>query len=172
MKPLPSHSTVNDLFEYDGLDLKWKTGRRNLIGKTAGVVHYNGYRQIKIEGSYYLAHRLVWLFVTGEDPGENFIDHIDCNRLNNSFDNLRLASKAQNQANMAGVRAVYPSDSKSNPWRTSFRGRHLGVFKTKAEAEKAYRQAYEAHSGTWARKDRVSPGSLEETSAPLPPQNV
>ena len=52
---------------------------------------------IYFEGELWKAHRLAWFFVTGTLP--DLIDHIDRNSLNNSFQNLRVASKAQNAWN-------------------------------------------------------------------------
>jgi hypothetical protein len=164
MKALPPHSIVQEIFNYDDYDLVWRSSHRHgLIGKIAGAVHRNGYRQIKIKGSYFLAHRLVWLYVTGNDPGNSFIDHIDCNRLNNQLSNLRLANKSQNQANMRGVKGVYRIGSKSRPWQAFYRGKYLGRFSEEAEAKDAYMAAYEAHSGIWARKDRLSAAPLEDS---------
>jgi hypothetical protein len=67
-------------------------------GDLAGSIYKAGYRYIQIDGLDYRAARLAWFFVTGEDPID-FIDHIDGNRDNNSFQNLRKATNSQNQAN-------------------------------------------------------------------------
>ena len=154
MKLLPPQSKLIELFDYSE-DLIWKKARPHLIGKVAGVVHYNGYRQVKIAGSYYLAHRLVWNYVTGEDPAENQIDHIDRNRLNNKFDNLRLVTPKQNQANRTGIKGIYRADSKRNPWLANYRGKHLGVFKTKELAQQAYLEAYNLDAGVFANSNRL-----------------
>lgn len=71
---------------------------RARIGMTAGTVHPNGYRYVSVDGTRNLAHRLAWLYVTGEWPG-SLIDHIDTNQQNNAFANLRLATYKMNAEN-------------------------------------------------------------------------
>lgn len=68
------------------------------VGEVAGTVTQVGYVKITIDGSPYLAHRLIWLYVHGEFPAgeQSFIDHIDGNPSNNKIDNLRTTSSAEN----------------------------------------------------------------------------
>ena len=56
------------------------------------------YVRIKIRGIAYGAHRLAWLYVTGQMP-ELGIDHRNGDSLDNRFDNLRLSTVSQNTAN-------------------------------------------------------------------------
>lgn len=56
------------------------------------------YVRIKIRGVAYGAHRLAWLYVTGQMP-ELGIDHRNGDSLDNRFDNLRLSTVRQNTAN-------------------------------------------------------------------------
>lgn len=58
------------------------------------------YMIIKIFGVGHGAHRIIWWMKTGEDPGENEVDHIDHNGINNLWVNLRLVSGAINQRNL------------------------------------------------------------------------
>jgi hypothetical protein len=51
---------------------------------------------------YYYAHRLIWLYVTGCDPLQDMVDHINGNGLDNHFDNLRLATRSRNLVNQPG----------------------------------------------------------------------
>lgn len=48
------------------------------------------------------AHRVAWLYVTGEDPGDSLIDHKDQDPFNNKWENLRKASHAENGKNSSG----------------------------------------------------------------------
>lgn len=56
-----------------------------------------GYLKIKVNGQQILQHRLIWLMQTGEWPEQ--IDHIDRDRENNKWENLREVSQATNNHN-------------------------------------------------------------------------
>ena len=102
------------------------------------------------------AHHLVWYFTTGEWPALS-MDHIDRNRANNSFSNLRLATKSQNMANRKNWRNQYKGVFKT-PQGRGYAARirkdgvatYLGYFKTPEEASKAYLAAAEKLHGQYA----------------------
>ena len=50
----------------------------------------------------WFAHRLIWVWMTGEDPGDMVIDHINQDGLDNRWENLRKVTKSQNNANSPG----------------------------------------------------------------------
>lgn len=52
-----------------------------------------------VDGKRYFTHRMIWLLVYGAWP-ENEIDHIDRNTMNNKIDNLRAATRNENQHNL------------------------------------------------------------------------
>lgn len=62
------------------------------IGDIAGCRHGEGYVQIRVIGRIYLAHRLAWLYMTGEWP-ISLIDHRNLDRSDNRWSNLREAKK-------------------------------------------------------------------------------
>lgn len=146
-------------------DFKWsKPVGRWKAGDIAGSVFDNGYnnkyRRITIDGKQHFAHRLAWLYVTGEWPSD-YIDHINHDGLDNRFDNLRLASNEMNQKNIAtskrnasGIIGVCMV-TKSSKWHSwvSREGRqvHLGSFdnffeaccsRKSAELQNGYHQNY------------------------------
>lgn len=71
------------------------TGNKNLIGKIAGSITPQGYKKICFKNKYYYCHRLAFLFMTGSFP-KLIVDHIDANKFNNSWGNLRDASYQDN----------------------------------------------------------------------------
>jgi hypothetical protein len=79
----------------------WRKNHRrpDLIGKTAGSIHSAGYISIAIHNVKRLAHRLAWFHATGVMP-EGHIDHINGNKLDNSFANLRQVTRFGNLQNM------------------------------------------------------------------------
>ena len=76
---------------------EWNTRR---AGKPAGGLNKTiGRIQVRIQDrGLYLASRLAWLYVTGEWP-EHEIDHVNQDKTDDRFDNLRLASRIENMRN-------------------------------------------------------------------------
>lgn len=68
-------------------------------GRVAQASHLAGYVQMMVEGEMLLGHRLIWFLVTGHWPVE-VIDHVDGDRGNNRWANLRSVSQAENCQNM------------------------------------------------------------------------
>lgn len=76
---------------------KWNS---RMAGKPAlNSKHGAGYRHGAIFGVDALAHRVAWKIETGEEPDQ--IDHIDGDRANNRFSNLRGVSSLENNRNAA-----------------------------------------------------------------------
>ena len=122
-----------------------------LKGREAGSVNRRGYRRIKINGRGYYAHRLAFLFMTGEWPKTREIDHINKNPFDNKWANLRECTVSENQRNVK-VRIDNTSGHKGICWHKKEKKWHsritvngirkfLGSFPTLQEAVKARSQA-------------------------------
>ena len=117
------------------------------LGNTAGYIDKDGYRLIKINQKSYRAHRLAWLYMYGQWPTKQ-IDHIDGNKLNNSIDNLREATQAQQNANrpalsrnLLGVKGVRKHGKKYQALICKDKKQIvIGLFDTIKEADYAYRK--------------------------------
>ena len=140
------------LMVYDPItgDLFWRENRKGgaRAGQLAGSWNTGGYRQVYIDGSYYLRSHLVWLIETGAWPADQ-LDHRDRNRANDRIGNLRPATNQQNQHNKggyrnntSGYRGVSPHGGR---WQASIRldgrTRYLGLFDSPAAASAAYEAA-------------------------------
>jgi len=84
------------------------------VGDLAKSKNATGYICIHLDNVNYLAHRLAWLYMTGEFP-KGFIDHINCERSDNRFCNLRVATHSQNMQNQH-LRKTNKSGYKGVSW--------------------------------------------------------
>jgi hypothetical protein len=177
IRKLPDRDLVRQLLHYDVASgvFAWKPRPRSMFrneqnfrlwntryaGKAAGTINPAGHLRVAVGHIQYHAHRLVWLYMHGE-PVPDVIDHIDHNKLNNRFTNLRAATKLQNGANSGkrknnttGIKGVGLLPHGSYRARIMFNGKDiaLGRFKTLEEAAKARFEAATRLHGVFARHD-------------------
>lgn len=159
---LPSQQELKDRFDYDAvtgvltrkaLDPKYfkslqACSRYNTMYKGQPVegINSSGYLECKISGQSYSVHRIVWKWVTGNEPGVS-IDHKDGDNLNNTFENLRdvdLLVNGKNKAiqcnNTSGYAGVhFRKDRAKYVARVYDKGcrKHLGLYDTPSEAHQA-----------------------------------
>jgi HNH endonuclease len=101
-----THARLKELLSYDP-----KTGiftwniERGLVrpGTTAGTTDHEGYVQIHLEGKKYRAHRLAYFYMTQEWP-PHWMDHINRNRSDNRWVNLRPVTERLNYYNTSDYR--------------------------------------------------------------------
>lgn len=138
-------------YEPDAGVFTWRHvhGARFKSGEQAGRIGANGRRDIGLNGLRYSAHRLAWLYVTGEWPSL-YVDHINGDRLDNRFSNLRVVDIATNIQNQ---RKANKDSAVGLLGVTKVKGRfiaqigankkqiHIGCFSTPEEAHAAYLDA-------------------------------
>ncbi len=152
---MTTQSRLKELFSYDqdtGQFIRIGLPKKGTaeLGKVCGIKDAHGYLNISIDGKKYKAHRLVFLYVFGEIPGNGVdIDHVNRVRDDNRLINLRLASRSENMLNSSkkannssGIKGITWSKN-ANKWRAKaqLNGKHIhiGYFSTKELAQQAYK---------------------------------
>lgn len=126
------------------------TAYRVKVGDIAGSKNDRGYLQIMISGVRHRAHRLAFLYMTGEFPARH-VDHINGDCSDNRWGNLRDVTISQNASNRklearntSGIVGVYWNRWKRK-WvaqvRQSGRNIYLGKFDNIEDAAKARAEA-------------------------------
>lgn len=100
-----TQALLKEFFSYDketGLFTRLKTTSKVAKrGSIAGGITKAGYIIIAVGKNRHYAHRLAWLYETGNFPIVQ-IDHINCNPADNRLSNLREATASQNMCNTKG----------------------------------------------------------------------
>lgn len=137
---------INRLLAYNPFtgDLSRKTTTSQFkSGDKAGWINAIGYRCLSIERKTYLAHRVAWLLSTRSWPKDQ-IDHINHNRADNRWCNLREATRRENQRNVSlassntsGYTGVFWSKQRKR-WQARItiddKQIHLGFYLSKDDA--------------------------------------
>jgi hypothetical protein len=147
-----THERVRQLLDYNPETGKftWRHPRHGArTGKAAGTRTRHGYNQLCIDGKSYRASRVAWLWMTGEWP-PHLIDHINRDRADDRWSNLRSATTTENnrnqglrQNNRTGYRGVCFTEGRYRAMLQYKRngrcgGIFLGLFDTPQEAAAAY----------------------------------
>lgn len=119
-----------------------------VAGKPVGKLDIShGYLRRTVDCVRYAEHRLVWLYMTGEWP-ESQIDHVNGDRKDNRWENLREATDSENRQNMArrsngssrfpGVRWFKRDQRWAAAITKDYKQKHLGYFDSEEAAFSAY----------------------------------
>ena len=151
-RPLPTQARLIELMTYCP-DTGVFTNSRGIAGTVRRQNNYST-RLISVDGKQYVGARLAWVYMTGHDPGELEVDHIDRDSLNDCFANLRLADRSLNCHNRRdmpkktnlppGVNHVHAATKiKKRPYQAtiSIKTRRLAKYFSTVEEAVAWRAA-------------------------------
>lgn len=147
MKEITQEALVN-AFNYDaltGLLTHKHTTLSGFKGEIATFLHSQGYLSVSICNKQYLAHRIIYKMVTGEWP--EHVDHINHNKQDNRWTNLRSIPQEENNRNMPnqlnsktgsiGVSLHKPTGKYRAYISIKGKAKHLGLFDSVAAAKAA-----------------------------------
>jgi hypothetical protein len=95
-----NQALVKKFFTYDAVTGALKRRlptTNNYVGEVVGTLKNNGYLSVGFGNKEYLVHRIIWLYQTGYLPEQ--VDHINHNKLDNSWSNLREVNNTNNSKN-------------------------------------------------------------------------
>lgn len=152
MKKIPLRNIKRKIIAYTLVDdenferlnqWKWHMGSRGYSIRSHYYAKENKWKVVRMATEV--------MKISGNWKANKLIDHINRNKLDNRKCNLRMVTASQNainskmfSTNTSGYRGVsfQPKANLSNPWTAymHFSGKkmHLGYYKTKTEAAKAY----------------------------------
>lgn len=138
-RSLTDPSLLHKLFEYDPITgiLTNKVQRHYSapIGAEVGNVETLGYRVTTLNGTHKKIHHIIVAMQLGYWPKE--VDHINHNRTDNTWDNLRVITRRENMLNKSAYKnnksgvpgvAPYKTDRFVSTIRKDHKDYHLGIF--------------------------------------------
>lgn len=150
---------LKQAFHYDpqtGL-FRWRFSPRNDIKpwSLAGSGRADGYRALHVWGVGFAEHRAAWAYMTGNWPTED-IDHLNGERDDNRWSNLRMVSTqvncqnrrtamVTNKSGLLGAHLNAQMGKYVSAIRIDGKPKHLGTFATAEEAHQAHLAARRVH---------------------------
>lgn len=141
------------------LTRKTTTSSRSQAGqRTGNIGQQRGYRLLSVDNKQYQAHRLIYLLQTGTWP--KTIDHINGDKADNRWSNLRSVTQQQNVHNQkirtnnsSGYKGV-SFDKRAKKFeaciKLNYKKIFLGYFEDPKLAHEAYCKAAQEHFGEFA----------------------
>lgn len=159
-----NQALVAEYFDHKDGHLYWKKvthfTKQYLVGQEVGSIHATGYRHVTWMGKPHKVHRLIFLLEHGYLPKE--IDHINGDRQDNRLENLREATRSENQynkgmcrSNTSGFRGVsWHKHSKSWVVRVCTKGKSksIGYFDDLELAGLVAQEARNLYHGKFAKQ--------------------
>lgn len=163
------YERLDELLSYDPVagKLYWKprlitckqhaTWNSRYAGNEVGVPNHDGYLRFTVDRKKLMVHQAIWSLETGAWPVLT-IDHINGDRADNRYGNLRSATRSQQAQNRGrkktlGYKGVYQKTE--NSWQAAIgvggRRIHLGTFTSALDAHHAYSNAAATYHGEFAR---------------------
>ena len=146
-----TQARLKELFDYDldgFLVRKVTVNKKARAGDKASYLHDTGYIRVTVDKHPIYAHRAIWLWHNGILP-VNDIDHINGCRSDNRIENLRIATRSQNNQNQTKAKSNNKSgflgvswNNRDKKWfsRIKIDGKTIncGYFDTPEQAYAAY----------------------------------
>jgi len=156
-----THEELLSYYHYDKQNGKFyrrlKTGLANAATHgSKATAHKDNYSRISIKGRRYLSHVLAWFYMTGMWPN-GVIDHIDGDKNNQQFSNLRDVTYCQNALNRKPDqnRGIRQTRNKVKRWEARIKHEkiehHLGTFDTREQAVAAWQTFVDHHCAEFVR---------------------
>lgn len=143
-----------------GSDRMWRSTNARLAGRRVGAFPYtNGYCYVRIAGTDFLVHRVIFKMMSGEEPPVQ-VDHDNLSPTDNRWTNLRPADNGMNMRNSARFGRALPKGvtqvGRRYKARIAVDGRsvHLGFHPTPEAAHAAYVEAGHRMHGEFFRASR------------------
>lgn len=165
IKKIILSKTLHQHFSYDPetgiLTRKMKNGTSHPIRTQCGKKGYK-YLQLKFKSRRLYAHRVIWFLMTGQQP--NQIDHINADKLDNRWTNLRNCTPSRNQQNSSS--RLHSSKYKGVSFRSysqkyvayimsNYKQIHIGCFIDENDAAQAYNKAAKKLFGKFALLNKI-----------------
>lgn len=163
MSKEPTQEIIKKYLDYnpDTGIFTWKEARGNRGVKPNRIAGCKdqGYVDIRLLQQNYRAHRLAWVYMTG-NPAPEYVDHINRNRSDNRWENLRAATACESARNVrmsprntVGLKGVTKKKNR-NKYVAQIKYKrkriYLGTFNTPEEAHAAYCVAAKKYHGDFA----------------------
>ena len=158
---LPPVKQISREYVYNPLTGAFFYLREPREGQRAGFM-IRGRRYLYLNGKSFLASRIAWILMTGEDPAEKDIDHINGDPSDDRWSNLRAISHRENLMNRraytrkdregqgTGYKGVYRAKNSKSYYASiciQKKMHYLGTFKDPREAAYAVAK-WHAENGT------------------------